>query len=563
MKNYLLPALIYFVFQSFSFAQSDWQWLNPKPSGSDIVDMTFISENALDENHITYPLISGVNLSHKSSHISYSNEKLKESNIIADDFYAEVLIYPDYIKSFEAKILCGISTKSSQMTNIKLEYGYSEESRKVVAAKEPTLAPNSGSSRTFDIKDLKSGTKYWCFVSFDYNGKRQTSPTVYFTTRPEAEILFTGPAYYGSRTARFTAQVISNLKSIKDITFEYGKDSLFNEQIKGKPDSVQALQTKQIQADVSNLIPGTYYRVRLRVKYNNQMTYSQTIGFTTYPMFTIGMQTPLVNNGTVTINGRIQVPDDIIKSIVVEYDTTRLFKTPKIVTVSDVKSPTGIPSVAFTADISNLDSEKIYYSRLKVTIGDEVVYGPMQLFSLTDKVVIIPTDVELYDSNRILLKALVHTGKQNVTGYKFLYGENSVLTDSIEAARSTSNNPITLYASLANLKPNTYYKGQFKGIANNIVILSKPFTFFNGTLLSNEPEKKSNMLVYPNPTNGLVKIVTPDKIIKKEIFKTDGALLRQITNDSDTIDISDLPTGLYILRVSTPRSIVSYKVIRQ
>ncbi|WP_409012797.1 T9SS type A sorting domain-containing protein [Emticicia sp. TH156] len=66
-----------------------------------------------------------------------------------------------------------------------------------------------------------------------------------------------------------------------------------------------------------------------------------------------------------------------------------------------------------------------------------------------------------------------------------------------------------------------------------------------------------------NPTNDIIKIITPDKIIKKEIFKTDGALLREVTDDSDTIDIADLPTGLYILRVSTPRSIVSYKVIRQ
>ncbi|UTA66151.1 YCF48-related protein [Emticicia sp. 21SJ11W-3] len=519
-----------------------------------------------------YPLNAGISAVYANSENIYCagpNGMLIRSKIKIEDYGVKVPLSAENIGCFDAKVSGTVFANYLPISNIKLEYGYSDESRMVLAASESTLAPNSSRNQAFNIKNLKSGTKYWFFISFDYNGKRQTSDTSYFRTLQEVELFMSYEgSIIGSRKGKFKARVISNFKSVTDIAIEYGKNNVFNELTKAKPDSVQALQSKEIEVELTGLTPDSSYVTRLRVKSNNQTFFSDPIlYYKTLPIYSLYIHPPSVSNGIVYINGWIRVPDDSIKNIVYEYDTTRLFKTPKIETISGIKGPTGTSSANIRVELSNLDPEKLYYSRLKFTIGDEIVYGPLDLFSLTQKVEIIPTDIEFLDSKTTILKALLYTGWNSIYGTKFLYGENGVLTDSVKAQSKESGGnyfvTTNLSAVLINLKPNTYYKGQFKAITSSNTYLSKPFTFFNGTLLSNEPENKSNLLIYPNPTNDFIKIITPDKIIKKEIFKTDGALLRQITNDSDTIDIADLPTGLYILRVSTPRSVVSNKVIRQ
>ena len=498
-----------------------------------------------------------------------ANGMLLKSKLVIADYGVKAPLNTEYISNVDAIISGTLFTNSSSINNIKLEYGYSEESRMVVAASEPSLAPNSSRNQTFNIKNLKSGTKYWFFISFDYNGKRQTSDTSYFTTIQEVELFMSYEgSILGSRTGKFKARVISNFKSVTDIAIEYKKDNVFIELAKAKPDSVQALQSKEIEIELTGLTPNTTYIARLKAKSNNQTFYTDPPLFTkTLPVYSLYMSQPFGYDGIVQINGFIRVPDDSIKNIVVEYDTTRFFKTPKIETISGIKGSTGTSSATIQTELSNLDPEKLYYFRLKVTIGNEVVYGPLKLYSLNEKFEIIPTDIEFPDAKTTIMKALLYSGKQSVYLTRFLYGENGVLTDSVKAVSTEEGGnyyfTTNLSAVLKNLKPDTYYKGQFKAITSSNTFLSVPFTFYNGTVLSNEPEKESNMLVYPNPANRMVRIVTPDKIIKKEILKTDGALLKTIADDADTIDITDFPTGLYILRVSTPRSVVSYKVVKQ
>lgn len=56
--------------------------------------------------------------------------------------------------------------------------------------------------------------------------------------------------------------------------------------------------------------------------------------------------------------------------------------------------------------------------------------------------------------------------------------------------------------------------------------------------------------LYPNPTNGMVYINSEKPISKVEIFSLNGQLLHQ-SKQSVSVDLTDFPTGVYVIRVTT------------
>ncbi|MBQ9586542.1 MAG: T9SS type A sorting domain-containing protein, partial [Bacteroidales bacterium] len=67
--------------------------------------------------------------------------------------------------------------------------------------------------------------------------------------------------------------------------------------------------------------------------------------------------------------------------------------------------------------------------------------------------------------------------------------------------------------------------------------------------------------IYPNPTNGNVTIVA-EKVLHVEVLDMVGRKVASF-DDANTIDISTLPDGNYILRITTPHGIAVRKVTKQ
>ena len=64
--------------------------------------------------------------------------------------------------------------------------------------------------------------------------------------------------------------------------------------------------------------------------------------------------------------------------------------------------------------------------------------------------------------------------------------------------------------------------------------------------------KVSQFVLYPNPTTGMVQINTDKAIRQVEIRNLLGAIMLETTTPQDnTIDVSSLPAGIYIVRVVT------------
>ncbi|PHR44651.1 MAG: secretion protein, partial [Fluviicola sp.] len=74
-------------------------------------------------------------------------------------------------------------------------------------------------------------------------------------------------------------------------------------------------------------------------------------------------------------------------------------------------------------------------------------------------------------------------------------------------------------------------------------------------------ETKGSIVVYPNPTNGLIQIESASSIIEVKIFNLQGALVYE-TNKS-TLHLEGLNNGLYLVRVNTKNGSFERKIIKK
>jgi hypothetical protein len=72
------------------------------------------------------------------------------------------------------------------------------------------------------------------------------------------------------------------------------------------------------------------------------------------------------------------------------------------------------------------------------------------------------------------------------------------------------------------------------------------------------------LLVYPNPTDGIVHIVTIENILQIKVISLAGSVVTVIENPAGkVIDISHLPQGIYILLFETPNGEKRARVVKK
>ena len=75
-----------------------------------------------------------------------------------------------------------------------------------------------------------------------------------------------------------------------------------------------------------------------------------------------------------------------------------------------------------------------------------------------------------------------------------------------------------------------------------------------------------NLTIVPNPTDGLFKVIASGSMAggRIELLSQAGLVVRIVDIDSfdATIDISDLPSGIYVLRFITDTKVLQQKVVK-
>ncbi|WP_340112163.1 M1 family aminopeptidase [Maribellus mangrovi] len=79
-----------------------------------------------------------------------------------------------------------------------------------------------------------------------------------------------------------------------------------------------------------------------------------------------------------------------------------------------------------------------------------------------------------------------------------------------------------------------------------------------------EVSQKQRLNIYPNPSIGLLNLSMPDndQLIKSSIYSMDGELLKVFNGSNNMLNISNLSSGTYLLKVETRKNIFREKLIK-
>jgi len=80
--------------------------------------------------------------------------------------------------------------------------------------------------------------------------------------------------------------------------------------------------------------------------------------------------------------------------------------------------------------------------------------------------------------------------------------------------------------------------------------------------LENNPLSKIE--IYPNPVHTTVTISSLDKDAFISVISTSGLILiqKQITENQTILDLSNLSSGVYIIKINSVKDVVEYKIIK-
>ena len=77
---------------------------------------------------------------------------------------------------------------------------------------------------------------------------------------------------------------------------------------------------------------------------------------------------------------------------------------------------------------------------------------------------------------------------------------------------------------------------------------------------------ENKILVYPNPTNSIINITSPNEIIDQiNIYDMFGRYLKseKCKNMNEKIDIQVLPNALYLIEIQTENRTKTFKILKQ
>ena len=100
-------------------------------------------------------------------------------------------------------------------------------------------------------------------------------------------------------------------------------------------------------------------------------------------------------------------------------------------------------------------------------------------------------------------------------------------------------------------------------IDGTVSFSTKTVNFCVGGATENEIEIATEMSIYPNPTTGMLNITSNEEIDSVEIFNSVGTAVisSKVAGNNPAIDMSNLPNGMYFVRVYTANGIETVKVV--
>jgi hypothetical protein len=98
---------------------------------------------------------------------------------------------------------------------------------------------------------------------------------------------------------------------------------------------------------------------------------------------------------------------------------------------------------------------------------------------------------------------------------------------------------------------------------NTPIVTNNYITTIQNALGLQENDKFDNIIVYPNPVKEILNFKTENKIFKIEFYDIAGRIISSNSISENKINLSELKTGSYILKLYTEKGIMNTKIIKE
>jgi pectate lyase len=88
-------------------------------------------------------------------------------------------------------------------------------------------------------------------------------------------------------------------------------------------------------------------------------------------------------------------------------------------------------------------------------------------------------------------------------------------------------------------------------------------TVYNSISGISNTNQSTSIQLYPNPVSNLLNINSNEKVTKIEIFNISGQIITQLNGNSSSIDLSNLSSGNYLIKIHTQNGVLTKLIVKK
>ncbi len=508
---------------------------------------------------------NSITIFEKDIYLSGANGKILKSEIDFQPFNLE-LNPAENILSRSAVLSGNVSVNKDYFDSARLEYFNSAVIHTVDISTNKINADES-LDFSFPISDLDPDSTYYYRIVAMRDNVPYYSEMNAFRTKEDYLLQINNINTILADKAQINASLTSYKYDITDVEFQYCTQQNFsNYSVINYNSIVKGNTTENIISSLSDLKPKTIYYVRIRAKYETKEIYSEISNFVTPLEYEINLYNADIVGNNATLSAYVIANSKDITNMVFEYGVLNYDNS----IAANVALVSAGSARFVSTSLANLDPGKIYFYRLKALNGVNVIYSKEGILN-TSQQIFLKAGNAIDNGNSLKLTGYINTTSGYLVDIEFEYGTTPSLGSSIKTnpnyAFGYGTN--TFSADLDNpLKGETYYY-RLKGLdGNNTIVYSDIVSFSTQALGVEISDLKNKVILYPNPTSGVVNIDLPDnKNIISIIVSDELGKVFNYRNDLKTqylkkIDLSGKSTGIYYLKIiMDDNSVINKKVI--
>jgi len=176
----------------------------------------------------------------------------------------------------------------------------------------------------------------------------------------------------------------------------------------------------------------------------------------------------------------------------------------------------------------------------------------------------IPTNIDTNWNHFVVVYDLTNT---SITGYL-----NGVSGGTLPLAAFPGTSVTSSFVIGAEKTFSNQYVRHFNGYIDDIYVYNRAINQTDVNALYNAPNpatvginefSNTTMKIFPNPAKDLLTINTSEKIEQLSIYNISGSLIKVENTNDDSINVSNLQKGMYILSVKTDQGIKQSRFIKE